>query len=144
MCRCDDWPPPRKSLSGGGVAGNGKFGDKCRYSHGEDQKGADKKPKKKGPGEERPKARCRDFQAGSCKFGDKCRYSHADSGLKPLEVAAVDDKTAEPKKAAQRKVPASGGSFHAIHEEVRSVAEQIDHFREEHTQKEAPHKQWRA
>jgi hypothetical protein len=51
-------------------------------------------------------------------------------GPKPPEVAAVGEAAKE--KGGPKKVQpklAAGGGFYAIHEEVRSMAEQIDHYR---------------
>ena len=56
-----------------------RFGDECRFSHGDDGKGGGERSAKKrktSTGTEKPQGVCYAHQRGDCDRGDACRYSH--------------------------------------------------------------------
>lgn len=66
-------PKPRGVCYDFRDAGDCKFGDKCRFAHGED----DARPATEAPARRAP-GLCFNFRdTGNCEYGDECRFSHA-------------------------------------------------------------------
>lgn len=85
-------PPPCFNYQKGSC----KFGERCRFSHGEEAP-ADTEVKK-------PKAGvCFKFQIGSCKFGEQCKFSHdlIEASKNPVDTS--ESPNGKVKKAALSK-----------------------------------------